>query len=108
MFIELGIINYKLLNPLLYLLFYQIRKYIHRDSNTFYILFTDYFEYLFGGIVFLIIKFRMRTINKKKENKDGEKEKKIITPDELVDNSKNLTIKKKYTLFNQIEAEKKK
>ena len=108
MFIELGIINYKLLIPLLYPLFYQIRKYIHRDSNPFYILFTDYFGYLFGGIFFLIIQFRMRTINKKKENKDEEKEKEIITPDELVDYSKNLTIKKKNILFNQIEVEKKK
>ena len=108
MFIELGIINCKLLIPFMYPLFYQIRKYIHKDSNPFYILFTDYFGYLFGGIILLIIKFRMRKINKKKENNEEKKEKEIITLDDSIDSSKNSTNRKKSILVNQIEVEKKK
>ena len=108
MFIELGILNLKLLIPLMYPLFYQIRRYIHKNSNPFYVLFTDFIGYLFGGIIFLIIKFRMRKINKKKENKEVEKEKEIITLNESIDNNNNLTIKNKSNLINQLEVEKKK
>ena len=49
MLIEFGLINYKLLIPFIYPIFYQIRRYIHKNSNPYYILFTEYLGYLFGG-----------------------------------------------------------
>ena len=74
MFIEFGIINYKLLFPLIYPCLYQIRRLIHDDSKPFYELITGYFGYLLGGIVFFIIKYRMKKIHSERENKNNKNE----------------------------------
>ena len=71
MLIELGRINYKLLIPLIYPIFYQIRLIIHKDSNPFYIIFTNYLGYLFSGLIYILIKCRMK---KKHNSSDIEKE----------------------------------
>ena len=70
MFIEFGILNYKLLIPFIYPLFYQIRRLIHENSKPFYEIFINFFGYLFGGIIYLIVKYRIKSIkdlNYKKE-----------------------------------------
>ena len=56
MFIEFGILNYRLLIPLIYPILFQIRRYIHEDTNTFYELLTDFFGYMCGGVIYLIIR----------------------------------------------------
>ena len=56
MWIEFGIINYKLILPFVYPFFFQIRKFIHKnDKRAFYEFFTNYLGYLSQGIVYLII-----------------------------------------------------
>ena len=72
MFLEFGIINYKLLIPCFYPFCYQIRRVIHNgDKKPFYELFTNYCGYLFSGLVYLIIILRMRK-KTKKPNENGE------------------------------------
>ena len=69
MLIEFGILNYKLIIPLIYPFFYQIRRIIHKNSKPFYELFANFLGYLFGGIIYLIVKYRIRKTSKKKEKK---------------------------------------
>ena len=110
MLIELGRINYKLLIPLIYPIFYQIRLIIHKDSNPFYIIFTNYLGYLFSGLIYILIKCRMK---KKHNSSDIEKENlkisEIIYESEK-DNRKSKINKDKAILdnYNQIYAAKKK
>ena len=74
MLIEFGILNYKLIIPLIYPFFYQIRRIIHKDSKPFYELFTNFLGYLFGGLIYLIVKYRIRkTANKKGKEKEKNK-----------------------------------
>ena len=77
MLIEFGIIDYKIIIPLIYPVFYQIRRLIHKDDEkALFEFFTNFCGYLFSGIVYLIIKYRMKklnnnnneTINFKKDN----------------------------------------
>ena len=61
MWIECGIINYKLIIPLIYPLFYQIRRIIHKnDEKPFLQFFTNYLGYLLSGLIYLSIKWRMK------------------------------------------------
>ena len=61
MWIESGIINYKLIIPLIYPLFYQIRRIIHKnDEKPFLQFFTNYLGYLLSGLIYLFIKWRMK------------------------------------------------
>ena len=56
MFLQLGIINYKLLLPFIYPIFIQIRRLIHKNDKTpFFEFFTNYCGYLCHGIIYLII-----------------------------------------------------
>ena len=80
MLIELGIINYKLFILLIYPIFYQIRIYIHRKSNPFYILFTEFLGYLCGGLIYILIKYRMKstkTIEETFDKRNNEKKKEL-------------------------------
>ena len=74
MLIEWGIINYKLIIPLIYPFLYQIRRFIHKnDTKPFYEFFTNYCGYLFSGIIYLIIIIRMKNLEKKaNENEDSD------------------------------------
>ena len=66
MWIELGIINYKLIIPFIYPLFYQIRRVIHKgDQRPLFEFFTNYVGYLLGGLLYLIERYR--TKRKKQE-----------------------------------------
>ena len=83
MIIKLGIINYKLIIPFIYSLFYQIRRIIHEDSKPLYELTTVYLGYLFAGLIYLFIKLRMKKkeeINYNKKDKSvNENDNKILT-----------------------------
>ena len=61
MIIEFGFLNGKLLIPLLFPCFYQIRRFIHRKSNPFYQLFTAFLGFLFAGLLFIFF-FRKRSL----------------------------------------------
>ena len=66
MWIEFGIINYKLILPFVYPFLFQIRKFIHKnDKRAFYEFFTNYLGYLSHGIVYLII---LKRTQKRREN----------------------------------------
>ena len=61
MYVEFGILNLKLLIPVLYPIFYQIRRFIHDDDEKpIFAFFTNYIGYLCGGIVYLIVYCRMK------------------------------------------------
>ena len=62
--IELGEIDYKIIIPLIYPFLYQIRRIIHEeDDKVLFSFFTNFLGYLFSGVIYLIIKFRMKRIN---------------------------------------------
>ena len=85
--IEFGEIDYKILIPLIYPIFYQIRGIIHKDDEkALFLFFTNFCGYLFSGIVYLIIRSRtwqlksdkLEKIDKIKENKGDLKEKILV------------------------------
>ena len=77
MFIEFGLINYKLIIPFIYPVLSPIREYLMEDANSTYELFTIFCGYVFSGLFYIFIKCRMkkRKIPKTKEEKEKEKEK---------------------------------
>ena len=114
MLIEFGIIDYKIIIPLIYPVFYQIRRLIHKDDEkALFEFFTNFCGYLFSGIVYLIIKHRMKKLNSKNIEKinsknDNDKE---DSGKELV----NVVTEKQFRLVstikfseNQLNLEKKK
>ena len=114
MLIEFGIIDYKIIIPLIYPIFYQIRRLIHKDEEkALFEFFTNFCGYLFSGIVYLIIKHRMKKLNSKNIEKinsknDNDKE---DSGKELV----NVVTEKQFRLVstikfseNQLNLEKKK
>ena len=114
MLIEFGIIDYKIIIPLIYPIFYQIRRLIHKDDEkALFEFFTKFCGYLFSGIVYLIIKHRMKKLNSKNIEKinsknDNDKE---DSRKELV----NVVTEKQFRLVstikfseNQLNLEKKK
>ena len=71
MYVELGIINWKLLIPLLYPIFYQVRRVVHDgDEKPIFEFFTNYIGYLIGGIVHLIIYCRMKKTSQSDSNEN--------------------------------------
>ena len=59
--IECGIINYKLIIPFIYPILFQIRRIIHEgEDKPMLEFFTNYIGYLFSGLIYLIIKYRMK------------------------------------------------
>ena len=73
MLIEFGIINYQLLLPLIYPILFQIRRAIHDETKPFYELLMDFFGYMFGGLIYLFIKYRIKKISPEKKNENEEK-----------------------------------
>lgn len=72
MWIEFGVIDYKIIIPLIYPFFYQIRSIIHaNDEKALFGFFTNFCGYLLSGIIFLIIKCRMRRIKSEDIEKTG-------------------------------------
>ena len=65
MWLECGIINYKLIIPMMYPIFHQIRVYLHKGETKYlYDRFTYYLGYLFNGFAYLFIKWRMKNVAK--------------------------------------------
>ena len=65
MVIEFGILSYKLLIPLLYPIFNQIRKAgMYYDSPFLYITLSTSISYLLAGLVYLLILYRSRNLKK--------------------------------------------
>ena len=61
MWIECGIINYKLIIPFIYPIFHPIRILIHKEEEKPILeSFIAYIGYLLNGFIYLIIKYRMR------------------------------------------------
>ena len=72
MWIEFGVIDYKILIPLIYPFFYQIRSILHEnDEKALFGFFTNFCGYLLSGIILLIIKCRMRRIKSEDIEKTG-------------------------------------
>ena len=111
MFLQFGIINYKLIIPFIIPFFVQIKSYIHRDDKKpYYQFFTNYIGYLLHGIVYLIILKRMKrrkeSFSIDEENheqyielKDAKMNKVLISKE----NRKNIGQNPK--VFNQIDVE---
>ena len=111
MFLQFGIINYKLIIPFIIPFFVQIKSYIHRDDKKpYYQFFTNYIGYLLHGIVYLIILKRMKrrkeSFSLDEENheqyielKDAKMNKVLISKE----NRKNIGQNPK--VFNQIDVE---
>ena len=100
MFIQLGIINYKILIPLIYPIFYQIRFGISQSNNGCYELFLNYLSYLLGGIVFLIVRYNSKNPEKKyvvksRQNSFAQSSEEIIQID-LYDNLNGYVIVQKF------------
>ena len=72
MWIEFGVNDYKIIIPLIYPFFYQIRSILHaNDEKALFGFFTNFCGYLLSGIIFLIIKCRMRRIKSEDIEKTG-------------------------------------
>ena len=125
MWIECGIINYKLIIPFIYPVFFQIRLIIHKDEKKPLLkFFTNYLGYLFSGLIYLIIKYRMKkkiVISEKDINENQVDEIIVELDDALINEEKNeirqssfMTVKtavKQKTIkkaINQIELEREK
>lgn len=106
MWIEFGIINYKLIIPFIYPFLSQLSDYIHKDDiKPFYEIFIGYVAYLVSGLVYLIIRCRMKKIVKENDSNEMD-EKKTISVSEL---KEIIDIKDRNTnLYNRISIGKKK
>jgi len=69
MLIELGIISYQLILPLIYPFTFHIRRIIHQNDKPFYDIFTNFLGYLLSGIAFKIIEHRTKRPSCEFENK---------------------------------------
>ena len=91
MWIECGIINYKLIMPLIYPALFQIRIIIHKDEEKpFKIFFTNYLGYLFIDLIYLIIKYRIKKneiSDKDKINKNDDETTILDFNEELIPNN---------------------
>ena len=65
MFIQLGLINYKLIIPLVFPIFFQLRILIGQTDNGCYELFLNYLSYSFAGIIYLIVRYNTNKSGKK-------------------------------------------
>ena len=63
MLIELGIIEYQLIFPLIYPIIFHIRRIFHQNDKPFYKTFTCFLGYLLSGIVFIIIEYRAKRLS---------------------------------------------
>ena len=106
MWIEFGIINYKLIIPFIYPFLSQLSDYIHKDDiKPFYEIFIGYVAYLVSGLVYLIIRCRMKKIVKENDSNEMDEKKTISVSElkEIIDTKDRNT-----NLHNRISIGKKK
>lgn len=61
--IEFGEFDYKIIIPLIYPFFYEIRELFHKNNTkSLFISFTNFCGYLLSGIIYLIVKCRSRRL----------------------------------------------
>ena len=59
--IELGEVDYKIIIPLIYPILYQIKDLLHKNEDRpIFTCFTNFCGFLFAGIIYSIIKCRMK------------------------------------------------
>ena len=107
MWIEFGMIDYKILMPLTYPLLYEVRRRLHGDDErVLFEFFMNFSGYLFSGIIYLIIKFRMRRVKNKIIEGIGDlKNEEVTEKNEKENNSKIIQV---HTVKNQILLDKEK
>ena len=75
MIIEFGNIDYKIIIPFIYPVIYHLRRLIHKDEEKeIFEIFMIFFGYLFSGIIYLIIKYRMNALKNKNNLEELEEE----------------------------------
>ena len=114
MWIEFGIVNYKIIIPLIYPFLFQIRRIIHEnDEKPIFSFFTNFCGYLFSGVIYLIIKYRMKKLKTSTEIEKIKVTPKEETKQELKEEEHYISrkISKLSTYYfgeNQLDKERKK
>ena len=107
MWIEIGLIDYKILIPLLYPLFYEVRLLLHKgDEKVLFNIFMNISGYLFSGVIYLIIKFRMRRVKSDMIERIEDRKEDEVSEDNIKE--KGIKIIQVHSVKNQIEVEKEK
>ena len=107
MWIEIGLIDYKILIPLLYPLFYEVRLLLHKgDEKVLFNIFMNISGYLFSGVIYLIIKFRMRRVKSDMIERIEDRKDDEVSGDNIKE--KGIKIIQVHSVKNQIEVEKEK
>ena len=106
--IELGSIDYKIIIPLIYPFLYQIRGLFHEDPDEkpIFRFFTNFCGYLFSGIIYLVIKWRMRRNKSDDLEKQGTiDEYKVGDSGENIDEKSTRKTSLYFLVDNQIKIE---
>ena len=106
--IELGSIDYKIIIPLIYPFLYQIRGLFHKDPDEkpIFRCFTNFCGYLFSGIIYLVIKWRMRRNKSDDLEKQGTiDEYKVGDSGENIDEKSTRKTSLYFLVDNQIKIE---
>ena len=106
--IELGSIDYKIIIPLIYPFLYQIRGLFHEDPDEkpIFRCFTNFCGYLFSGIIYLVIKWRMRRNKSDDLEKQGTiNEYKVGDSGENIDEKSTRKTSLYFLVDNQIKIE---
>ena len=108
MWIELGIINYKIIIPLIYPFFSQIRRLLHNDDKKpIFSFFTNFCGYLLSGFIYLIIRIRTRRMNSKDIESVNTIIKKESNKELIASNIEASKVSTPYQIENEIDKEKK-
>ena len=113
MIIEFGNIDYKIIIPFIYPVIYHLRRLIHKDEEKeIFEIFMIFFGYLFSGIIYLLIKYRMNALKNKNNLEELEEEiKNDIEKEPKGEELKEIQLKIVRTIAfgqNQLDVERKK
>ena len=108
MWLELGIVNYKIIIPLIYPFFSQIRRLLHNDDKKpIFSFFTNFCGYLLSGFIYLIIRIRTRRMNSKDIESVNTIIKKESNKELIASNTETSKVFTPYQIENEIDKEKK-
>ena len=100
--IEFGECDYKIIIPLIYPFTYEIRRLFHDEDERFLFgFFANFCGYLFSGVIYLIIKYRMQKI---KNNNDFEKN--LVQEKEIELSEQNLNDKTSIKMVSTVRFSK--